>query len=143
MSTLVPSSLLSQRSRSRCQNSPCFQRAHDLHVVQSDDVMITRRQCEHDGLRNGGLNGCHGACAPGCLDLINKASHNSSWSTSLIAEEWKHNPMTSCIKFSIFCVTLTLPANSLRPRQQETSRLAGSSCKREGYACLAQMGHIR
>ena len=30
--------------------------------------------------------------------------------------------MTSCIKFSIFCVTLTLPEDSLRPRQQETFR---------------------
>ena len=30
----VPSSLLNQRSRSRCQKYP--------HVVQSDDVMITR-----------------------------------------------------------------------------------------------------
>ena len=89
MSTLRPSSPLSQRSRSRCQNAPCFQRPHDLHVVQSDDARITSWECEDDGLRSGGLNGCRGACALGCLNSINKASHNSSWSTSLMAEEWK------------------------------------------------------
>ena len=43
---------------------------------------------------------------PRQANLVNKASHNASWSTSLTALEWKHSPITGCTVFPVSRATV-------------------------------------
>ena len=60
-----------------------------------------------------------GACAPGRRTSFNNTSRNISRSTSLMALEWKQNPITGCIVLSMFFATVTTFWETSRPHQQE------------------------
>ena len=53
----------------------------------------------------------HGACAPGCRNSRNKASHNSSWLTSLMADMMLKIPVEET-KMSISDLTVSMATSS-------------------------------